>query len=68
MTVNIENEYLCEISINYRSIIQEVVEAAVSYVNCPYEIEVNVLLTDNDSIQEINRENRGIDQIGRAHV
>ena len=62
MTVNIENEYLCEISINYRSIIQEVVEAAVSYVNCPYEIEVNVLLTDNDSIQEINRENRGIDR------
>lgn len=62
MTVNIENEYLCEISINYRSIIREVVEAAAIYVNCPYEIEVNVLLTDNDSIQEINRENRGMDR------
>lgn len=62
MTVNIENEYLCEISIDYRSIIHDVVGAAVDYVNCPYETEVNVLLTDNDSIQEINRENRGIDR------
>lgn len=62
MTVNIDNEYLCEISIDYLSIIHDVVEAAIAYVNCPYDIEVNVLLTDNDSIQEINRENRSVDR------
>ena len=62
MTVNIENEYLCEISIAYKTIIHEIVETALQYVGCSYDVEVNVLLTDNDSIQEINRENRGIDR------
>ena len=28
---------------------------------CPYEAEVNVLLTDNDQIHQINLDNRGID-------
>ena len=62
MTVNIENEYLCEISIDYLHIIHEIVEAAVEYVACPYDVEVNVLLTDNDGIQEINKEQRNIDR------
>ena len=62
MTVNIENEYLCEISIDYLHIIHEVVESAIEYVKCPYEVEVNVLLTDNEGIQEINREQRKIDR------
>lgn len=62
MTVNIENEYLCEINIDYLHIIHEIVEAAVEYVACPYDVEVNVLLTDNDGIQEINKEQRNIDR------
>lgn len=62
MTVNIENEYLCEISIDYLRIIHEVVESSIEYVKCPYEVEVNVLLTDNEGIQEINREQRKIDR------
>lgn len=62
MTVNIENEYLCEIGIDYLHIIHEIVEAAVEYVACPYDVEVNVLLTDNDGIQEINKEQRDIDR------
>lgn len=62
MTVNIENEYLCEISIDYLHIIHDIVGAAIDYVGCPYDVEVNVLLTDNEQIQEINRENRQIDR------
>lgn len=62
MTVNIENEYLCEISMDYLHIIHDIVDAAINYVKCPYDIEVNVLLTDNEGIQEINRDNRGIDR------
>lgn len=61
MTVNIENEYLSEISIDYLHIIHDVVGAALEYVKCKYDTEVNVLLTDNERIQEINRDNRGID-------
>lgn len=62
MTVNIENEYSGEISLDYSHIIREIVEAAMEYVNCPYDIEVNVLLTGNHEIQEINLENREIDR------
>ena len=31
------------------------------YEKCPYEAEVNVILTDNEAIREINREQRQID-------
>ncbi len=62
MTVNIENEYLKDFSLDYEKIIREVIEEAVDYVCCPYDVEVNVLLTDNDCIQEINRDNREIDR------
>jgi probable rRNA maturation factor len=62
MTVNIENEYLEEITIDYLHIIHDVADAALDYVHCPYAAEVNVLLTDNEQIQQINRENRDIDR------
>lgn len=62
MTVNIENEYLCEISMDYSRIIRQVIAGALDDVKCPYEVQVQVLLTDNEGIQEINREQRGIDR------
>lgn len=62
MTVNIENEYLCEISMDYGRIIRQVIAGALDDVKCPYEVQVQVLLTDNEGIQEINREQRGIDR------
>lgn len=62
MTVNIENEYPEEIEIDYLHIIHDVVTAAADYVHCPYEASVNVLLTDNEQIQIINREQRDMDQ------
>jgi probable rRNA maturation factor len=61
MTVNIENEYGDIVIKNYEKVIREVVSEAVSFVNCPYEICVNVLLTDNDTIHEINNQQRNID-------
>ena len=45
----------------YISIIEEIISAACEYAGCPYECEVNVLITDNDGIQAINREQREID-------
>ena len=41
--------------------INQVIEAALDYAECPYEAEVNVILTDNDAIQAINKEYRQID-------
>lgn len=62
MNIYIENEYENTIDINYQSIITSVVNEAVDFVECPYECEVNVTLVDNDSIHEINREQREIDK------
>lgn len=61
MTVTIEFETEKKLDLDCEKIIREIVDAAMDYEACPYEAEVSVLLTDNAGIQEINRENRGID-------
>ena len=45
----------------HEDIIRDVVNESLDYEKCPYEAEVNVILTDNQAIQEINREHRQID-------
>ncbi len=62
MTINIESEVSPSFKFDYKEIINKVIEAATDYCKCPYDIEVNVLLTDNASIHEINKETRGIDR------
>lgn len=59
--MTIEIEYEAELSLPAEEIITSVVGEALCLVQCPYDIELNVLLTDNAAIQEINREQRGID-------
>lgn len=61
MTINIEYEAEKKLDLPYETIIREVVEEALDYENCPYEAEVNVVLTDNEEIHEVNREYRNID-------
>ncbi len=61
MTVNIDYESEDRLDLPYETIIQEIVEEAVDYEDCPYEAEVNVLLTDNEGIRQINRQYRQID-------
>ena len=62
MSIIIENEYEGEINIPYEKIAHEVIEAAIDYVDCPYECEVNLMLTDNETIHAINKEQREIDR------
>ena len=61
MTVNIEYETERKLDFEYEQVINSVVETACDYVKCPYEAEVSVTLTDNGTIQEINKEFRQID-------
>lgn len=61
MTVNIEYETDIELGLDYEDIIKKVVEEAVDYEKCPYEAEINVVLTDNNSIHDINKETRNVD-------
>ncbi len=61
MTIQIEREVELLFEFDYESLIHNVIEAAMEYEKCPYEAEINIVLTDNDSIREINREYRQID-------
>lgn len=61
MTVTIEFETEERPDLPYEEIINNVVEEALDYVECPYDAEVNVLLTDNEGIHQINLDTRGID-------
>lgn len=61
MTINIEYETDKRLDIPYEAIIRDIIPAALDYEECPYEAEVNVLLTDNEAIREINRDQRQID-------
>ena len=61
MTISIEYEAEKKLELPYETIIRDVVEASLDYEKCPYEAEVNVILTDNETIREINRDHRQID-------
>lgn len=61
MTINVEYEAEKKLDIPYEDIIKIVVEESLEYEDCPYEAEVNVLITDNEDIRQINREFRNID-------
>lgn len=61
MSVNIENTY-GDIDIkDYEDVITGTVNAALTFVGCPYSCEVDVLLTDNETIHQINNQQRNID-------
>lgn len=62
MTIQIENEYEGTIAIDYEAIAERVIEGVLDYEKCPYEAEVNLVLTTPEVIRETNREFRDIDR------
>lgn len=62
MTVYFEEEGELKLELDYEEIAETVVEGVLDYENCPYEAEVNLLLTMNKEIQEMNAEFRQIDR------
>lgn len=61
MTISIEYEAGKKLDLPYEEIIRDIVLASLDYEECPYEAEVNVILTDNEAIRSINKEYREID-------
>ena len=61
MTINIEYESETILNLDYRDIISKVVSKSLDLEKCPYEIELSVLLTDNETIKDINKRFRNID-------
>ena len=62
MTVSIEYEAEKKLDLPYEKIIKEIVEASLDFEKCPYEAEVNLLLTTDEEIHQMNKEHRGIDR------
>lgn len=62
MTLFFEEEGALELDLPCKELAEKVIEAALDYVDCPYEAEVNLLLTMNDEIREINNNFRKIDR------
>ena len=70
MTVTVEYEAEEKLDLPYEEIIKNVIEESLDYVECPYDAEVNVLLTDNAGIHQINLvilRRRGTFPISRTH-
>lgn len=62
MTLFFEEEGTLTLDLPCKELAEKVIEAALDYIACPYEAEVNLLLTMNDEIQEMNRNFREIDR------
>lgn len=62
MTFNIEYEAKQQLDFDYEQLIRSVVAMALEKEQCPYEVEVNVILTNDEQIHEINKEYRSIDR------
>lgn len=62
MDIMIEYEAERKLEFDYEKVICDIVNEALSQYHCPYEVEVSVTLTDNQRIQEVNREYRDMDR------
>lgn len=62
MNLYIENETKQMFSFDAEETAGQVAEAVLEAEDCPYEVQLNLLLTDNEGIRQFNREHRGIDR------
>ncbi len=65
MTLNYENESQLTLDLqgdDPEQLARKVIDAALDYIGCPYESEVNLLITDSEQVHEMNLQFREIDR------
>lgn len=62
MTLFFEEEGELKLDLPCKELAEKVINAALDYVKCPYEVEVNLLLTMNNEIREMNQNFRNINR------
>ncbi len=62
MTIYLEEEGDTKLPFAESTLAKKVVEGTLNHLGCPYEAEVNLLLTTDPQIREMNKEYRGIDK------
>ena len=61
MTSYVENETGVEFGFDVKEILDAVMSQVLNMEKCPYEAQVNLLITDNQGIHEFNKEYRQVD-------
>jgi len=61
MTSYVENETEIRFDFDIKEILDMVMEKVLKQEKCPYEAQVNLLVTDNEGIREYNRRYREVD-------
>lgn len=62
MSITIENEVNAEFIFDYEEVIKKVIDGCLDYAKCPFEVCVEVTITDNEEIRKINNEFRQMDK------
>ncbi len=62
MSIFLEEEGTCSLDLDCEMVAALVIETVLEDLSCPYEVEVNLLLTDDEEIREMNRMYRNIDR------
>ncbi|MBR5597030.1 MAG: rRNA maturation RNase YbeY [Lachnospiraceae bacterium] len=62
MTFYADNETNHQMGFSWEELYETVALAVLDSEKCPYECQVNLVLTDNNGIHEINKETRNIDR------
>jgi len=61
MTYYVENETEAAFPFSEEEVVEKVAEQILTEEGCPYEAQINVLLTDDEGIRLYNREYRNLD-------
>lgn len=62
MTSYVENETEVSFSFDVKEVADSVIETVLEQEGCPYEAQINLLLTDNEGIRTYNAQFREIDR------
>lgn len=62
MTFYVENETDYIFSFDTEVLVNNVTTEVLNMLNCPYEVQINVLITNNEGIRKFNAEFRNIDK------
>lgn len=62
MTLMIENETDTDLGLDIEKEANNIINFVLDYLKCPYETEINLTLTDNEGIRELNQRFRNLDK------
>lgn len=62
MRIYLEDEGSLDLALDYQELANLVSEAVLDMEECPYESQVEILLTMSEEVHEMNKEFRGIDR------